>query len=892
MTDENHIYLIDGSAYIHRAYHAIRGLSTSQGFATNAIYGFTRMLIKLIKDKNPKYVAMVFDSASPTFRHELYPDYKANRSKMPEDLAAQIPYIKKVTHAFNIPVIEKAGFEADDLIGAMAKKAEAAGFDVVMVTGDKDFVQLLTDHVIIWDPMKDVVIDKAQILKDKGIDPVRMVDVQGLSGDSSDNIPGVPGVGPKTAEKLILTYRSMDALYEHIDEIKASKQKEKLLAYRDQAFLSRRLATIDTDVPVEFDPGALMLIPPEKSGLAMLFRDLEFSALQKEFPVQSDLSEKNYRIVEKKEMLDQLAEDLKKSGRFAISMETTSVSPMQGELVGLSFAIDPGTAFYVPCGHCVPDMAQLDLSVVTESLRHVLEDPEIEKIGHNIKHDMTVLSRYGISLSGLVFDTMIASYLLNPEKRSHSLEQIAIDYLDHNMITYGDVIKVNGSKVCSFADVPADAACIYACETSDITLEAARFLTPKIESAGLLPLLQTVEMPLIPVLSRMERKGIRVDMARLGAMSEELAEELDVIEQAIYDMAGEVFNIHSAQQLGHILFEKIGLPTQKKTKKRTGYSTDVEVLTSLATKHELPAMILHHRSISKLKSTYVDALIEMVNPVTGRVHTSFNQTVTATGRLSSSNPNLQNIPIRTEAGRDVRRAFIPRDGWRFLSADYSQIELRILAHNANDEKLIRAFLKNEDIHARTAAEVFMANPSMVTDELRRQAKVINFGVIYGMGAFSLARELGISQKMAKTYIDNYFFQYKGVKAYIDKTLETARTTGKVSTQLGRIRFLPDINSKNANVRGFAERMAVNMPVQGTAADLLKLAMIRIDEALIDRKFKTAMLLTVHDELVFEVPEAEIEAVRILVREIMESVWDLKVPLKVNVAEGDNWAEAH
>ena len=892
MNDDDRIYLIDGSAYIHRAYHAIRNLSTSRGFATNAVYGFTRMLIKLINDKQPRYVAMVFDSAAPTFRHELYADYKANREKMPDDLAAQVPYIKQVTEAFRIPVIEREGYEADDLIGTLAKKAEAAGYRVVMVTGDKDFVQLLTDNAVIWDPMKDVWIDWQTFKADRQITPEQVVDFMGLSGDSSDNIPGVPGIGPKTAEKLIASYGSIDLLYDRIDEMKGGKQKEKLLENRDEAFLSRDLARIDTNVPVAFDPASLTRVLPENARLAVLFKELEFSALQKEYPVQADLSGKAYRLVADGQALDDLVRRLREAGRFSIDTETTSLEVMSAQLVGLSFSVLPGEAFYVACGHRTRDNRQLSLDAVRTALGDLLEDGTVEKIGQNIKYDMTVLSRHGIGLGGVVFDTMIASYLLNPEKRSHSLEQIALDHLDHTMISYGDVTVVNGRKVGSFADVPVDDAVVYACEDADLTLAAANLLEPMVAEAGLRPLLETVEMPLIPVLARMEERGIRVDAARLQSMSKDLASELDVIEHDIYRMAGERFNINSSRQLGVVLFEKLGLPRQKKTKKKTGYSTDVEVLTTLAARHELPAAILRHRSLAKLKSTYVDALVELVNPETGRVHTSFNQTVTATGRLSSSNPNLQNIPVRTEAGRDVRRAFVPETGCRFLSADYSQIELRLLAHYANDEKLIRAFENDEDIHARTAAEVFMASPAMVTDELRRQAKTINFGIIYGMGAYSLSRDLGISQKMARTYIDNYFHQYRGVKDYIDRTLEYARAAGMVSTQLGRIRRLPDINSKNASMRAFAERMAINMPIQGTAADLLKLAMIRVDRLLAEKGFRTAMLLTVHDEMVFEVPEEEVDAAGEVIRETMEGIWELKVPLRVNVAVGDNWAEAH
>jgi len=892
VTKDDRIYLIDGSAYIHRAYHAIRSLSTSHGFATNAAYGFSRMLIKLINDRAPKYAAMVFDSKGPTFRHGMFAEYKANRSAMPDDLAAQIPYIKKITEGFNLPVIEAVGYEADDLIGTLAKKAEDAGFEVVMVTGDKDFIQLITDRVTLWDPMKDEVLDRAAVMAKFCIEPHQMLDIQGLSGDTSDNIPGVPGIGPKTAIKLIQAFGSMDGLYARLGEITAAKQLERLETYKAQALLSRELARIDIDAPVDFDPDALRMATPDNNRLAMLFKELEFRQLQKEFPVESDLSDKTYRCITDPEALDDLIQQLKTAGRFAIDTETTSLSPMAAELVGVSVSIEPETAFYIPCGHTCADARQLDMAFVLDRLKPVLEDAGIEKIGQNIKYDWTVLRRYGIDLAGVAFDTMLASYLLNPEKRAHGLDQIALDLLDHRMIPYDEVIVVDGKKCCSFAEIPVDPAAVYSCEDADITLAASRKLAPMLADLRLTELFETVEMPLVPVLVRMEETGIRVDTEQLAAMSVDLADELAQIETGICELAGETFNINSSQQLGRILFEKLCLPHQKKTKKKTGYSTDVEVLTALALHHDLPAQVLRHRMLSKLKSTYVDALIELAHPETGRIHTSFNQTVTATGRLSSSNPNLQNIPIRTETGRDVRRAFIPRDGWYFLAADYSQIELRLLAHYSGDEKLIRSFLNDEDIHTRTAAEVFMADPAMVTAELRRQAKAINFGIIYGMGAYSLSKDLGISQKMAKTYIDNYFYRYSGVRTFIDQTLETARATGKICTELGRIRYLPDINSSNRNMRAFAERTAMNMPIQGTAADLIKLAMIRVDKALSENRLQTAMLLSVHDELVFEAPPEELETVKSLVCRIMENVWDLKVPLKVNMAAGKNWAEAH
>ena len=893
MTQQKTVYLIDGTAYIHRAYHAIRSLSNSKGFPTNAVFGFARMLIKLIQDKSPEYVAMFFDSKGPTFRHEIFSDYKANRPPMADDMAVQIPFIKDVTRGFNIPIYEMSGYEADDLIGTVAQKAVTQGFSVIMVTGDKDFVQLVTDRITIWDPMKDETIDHETVVRKNGLEPGQMLDVLGLAGDSSDNIPGVPGVGPKTAITLLKSFSNMDTLYDRIHEVKALKQREKLLAYKDQALMSRELAKINTHAPIDIDIAAFQLDPPDNEALAKIFKELEFRQLQKAYPVSGDVSHKKYHAVLDPAALKDLIAKLKTAEIFALDTETTAIDPMAARLVGLSFAVTPDEAFYIPCGHTYPGVPdQLDLEFVLDHLKPVLEDQHDKKIGQNIKYDWTVLCRHGIRLSGVVADTMVASYLINPEKRAHNLDQIALDFLDHKMISYAEVTTDEGKKIGSFSDVQIDKAVPYACEDADITLAAWEKFRPMLENQGLTRLFETVEMPLIPVLMRMEMAGIRVDKDRLTELSKDLALQLEQTEEQIYALAGEAFNINSSQQLGKILFEKLKLPTQKKTKKKTAYSTDVEVLKFLSDRHELPAMVLQHRSVAKLKSTYVDALSELINPETGRVHTSYNQTVTATGRLSSSNPNLQNIPIRTEEGRKVRQAFIPEPGWSFVSMDYSQIELRLLAHYSGDEILIDAFTKDEDIHTRTAAEVFQALPVMITSELRQQAKVINFGIMYGMSPFSLSRELNISQKMAKTYIDHYFKRYAGVKQFIDETIETARETLMTSTELGRIRLLPDINSKNANVRGFAERNAVNTKIQGTAADLIKLAMIRADAAIIENGLKSRMLLSVHDEIVFEVPPEEMETMKDTGREIMETIWSFKVPLKVNVAVGKNWAEAH
>ncbi len=891
MYKDKTIYLIDGSAYIYRAYHAIRGLSNSKGLPTNAVLGFTKMLLKLIEDRNPEYVGMFFDVKGPTFRHEMFDAYKANRPPMPEDLSIQIPYIKDITKGFNIPVVEMSGYEADDLIGTLARKAEEAGFSVIMVTGDKDFMQLVTDKSIIWDPMKEKTIDSDFIKDTYGLEPRQMVDVMGLSGDSADNIPGVPGMGPKTSLALIKTFGSMERLYEQVDTIKKKKQHENLVRYKEQALLSRELVKINDSVPLSFTPEDFKYKAPDSAVLSGLFKKLEFRQLQQSVIKRADLSKKKYKAVLSIDELSDLISILETSGLFALDTETTSKDPMAAELVGLSFSVKADEAFYIPCAHEYKDAPkQLKRDEVLKMLKPVLENHKLKKIGQNIKYDWIVLKRHGINLSGVIFDTMLASYLINPSKRAHNLDQIALDFLDHKTISYQEVAG-KGKKASCFSKVSLEKAVPYACEDADITLMAYNVLMPMLKDMGLEELFEKVEMPLVPVLMKMEMTGINVDREKLMVLSKSFEHQLDQLESSIYSIAGEEFNIRSSQQLGKILFEKLKLPVQKKTKKKTGYSTDVDVLEVLAEQHELPALILRHRTLAKLKSTYADALIDLTNPETGRIHTSYNQTVTATGRLSSSEPNLQNIPVRTDEGKEIRKAFIPRKGWYLLAADYSQIELRILAHYSDDKILIKAFKEDEDIHTRTATEVFQVFPSLINSELRQQAKVINFGIIYGMSPYGLSKELGISRKMAKTYIHNYFTRYKGVKQFIDETIEQAGISKKTSTLLGRIRLLPDINSSNKNLREFAERTAINTPIQGTAADLIKIAMITVDSAFTEKGLKSAMLLSVHDEIVFEVPPDELDTVRTLVKDIMEGVWDLKVPLKVNMAVGENWAEA-
>jgi len=892
MKTEKTVYLIDGTAYIHRAYHAIRGLSNSKGLPTNAIFGFTRILIKLMQDRDPHYAAMFFDAKGPTFRHDFYKEYKANRPAMPEDMAVQIPYIKDVTTAYQLPIIEMEGFEADDLIGTYARIAEQKGFAVVMVTGDKDFLQLITGKTIIWDPMKEKTIDMHTIREEYGVEPHQMIDVMGLSGDTTDNIPGVPGIGQKTALDLIKAHGDMKHLYQNLESITKKKQRENLVDFKDQAFLSKKLVTINTGVPVAADLKQFEIAPPDTQALSNLFKTLEFRQLQKAVSEKTDLSDKNYQAVLDAEKLSELVTRLNSAKIFALDTETTSTNPMVAKLVGLSFSIQPHEAFYIPCGHNYLGVPrQLKLADVLQQLKPVLENADVQKERQNIKYDWMVLARHGIDLAGVRFDTMLASYLLNPSKRAHNLDQIALDFLGHKTITYEEVAG-KGKKATSFAEVSLEKAVPYACEDADITLMAKDVLTHGLEEIGLTKLLEDVEMPLVPVLMRMEMRGTGIDIDRLHELSKSFEHQLEALEGSIYGLAGEEFNINSSQQLGHILFEKLRLPVQKKTKKKTGYSTDVDVLNVLAEHHELPGLVLKHRTLSKLKSTYADALIDLVHPDTGRIHTSYNQTVTATGRLSSSDPNLQNIPIRTDEGREIRRAFIPQKGWHMVSADYSQVELRILAHYSDDQILIKSFLDDEDIHTRTAGEVFQVSPEMINPELRRQAKAINFGIIYGMSAFGLSKQLEISQKMAKTYIDNYFSRYKGVKQFLDQAIAEARRTKKSSTLLGRIRLLPDIDSANNIIRQAAERVAVNTPIQGSAADLIKLAMINVDRAFREKNLQSAMLLTVHDELVFEVPPDELNIVCKLVKQIMEGVWKLNVPLKVNVTYGKNWAEAH
>jgi DNA polymerase I len=889
--DNQTVYLVDGSSYIHRAYHAIRGLSNSRGLPTNAVYGFTRMLMKLLDEKSPDFIAVVLDAKGPTFRHAIYKEYKATRPPMPEDMAIQIPYIKQVIAGFDIAMLEKQGYEADDIIATITALANNQGLNVVIVSGDKDFRQSLSRQTVMWDPMNDRLLDYDSLKRDYGLEPEQIIELMALSGDSVDNIPGVPGVGEKTALTLIQQFNSIENLFQNTDKVTKASLKNKLDEFKDQAYLSKKLVCFDTHVPIDVSLDHLRRRLPKNRELADLFRELDFKTLLQRFTEHAELSEKDYLLISTMEELKVLIEHIHQKKMVCFDTETTSRSHLDAELVGISFCLEPGKAFYLPLGHAYPGVAkQLDLNESLDLLREIFRDPSIKKIGQNIKYDAEVLARYGIEVEGLSFDTMVASYVLDPTLRQHNLDYLAQYYLSYRMVSYDEVTDHDRAK--SFAGVDIDRAREYSCEDADITMRLQSILEQRLKENDNYALFQDLEMKLVPVLIAMERTGVKIDVAFFKSMSERFAQELASIEQKVFDLAGEEFNINSPQQLGAILFDKLKLPVKKKTIKKSKFSTDVEVLTELASLHEVPSLLLRFRTISKLKSTYLDALVNLVHPATGRVHTSYNQTVTATGRLSSSNPNLQNIPVRTEEGREIRSGFIAEKNYLLLSADYSQIELRVFAHYSGDPVLIDAFNSGEDIHTRTAAEVFNLDPKMVTPDMRRMAKTINFGIIYGMGPVRLAKELGISKKMAQEYLDSYYERYKGVKEFKEMIISQAQRNGYVTTLFNRRRNLPNIHSDNGNLKSEAERTAINTPIQGTAADLIKLAMIRIFKRLSVERMGAKMLLQVHDELVFEVPREELEKATKIIKDEMEGVYPLKIPLRVDINSGSNWDEAH
>lgn len=879
------LYLIDGNSYFYRAFYAIRRLTNSRGFPTNAIYGFTNMLLKILRERNPDYIGVVFDTPAPTVRHKIYEEYKAHRPKMPDDLQIQIPYIREIVNAFRIPSLAIEGYEADDIIATLAKRAEKQGIDVYIVTADKDILQILSTRIKAYDTMRDKITEEKDVIERFGVEPERIPEIMALTGDKSDNIPGVPSVGEKTAVELLKEFGSLNKLIENYSKIKKPQLREAISKSIKDIRLSLKLSTIDTDIPVETEIVELKIGEPDWASLLKFFKEFEFSSLLKLIP-EAKTFESEYETILKEDDLDKLLNSIKQE--VVLDTETTSKYPMTAELVGISFSITPEKAYYIPLAHSyigVPQ--QLSKEFVIKKLRGILENPEIKKTGHNIKYDFIVLKNEGMDLKGIAFDTMIASYLLNPNKTNHNLEDTALNYLSVKKISFDEVFG-KGKK--DFREVSVKDATRYSGEDSVVTLRLKNILESEIKKHGLDTLFYEIEMPLIEVLADMEIAGIKVDLSLMESLSKEIERNMVNLEKRIYFLAGEEFNINSPKQLGEILFEKLKLRTIKRTK--TGFSTDVDVLQELALENELPMEILEHRTLSKLKGTYVDALPKMINPKTGRLHTSFNQTVTATGRLSSSDPNLQNIPVRGEWGRRIREAFIAEDENLLLSADYSQIELRILAHLSSDKGLIEIFKNGGDIHARTASELFGVTPEDVTPEMRRSAKSVNFGIIYGISPYGLSQQLGIKPEEAKQYIDTYFVQHKGVKRFIDTQIKNATENGYASTIFNRKRAIPELKSSNRNTRQLGERLAMNTPIQGSAADIIKIAMINIWRRLRKEKLETKILLQVHDELLFEMPIEEKDKVKALVKEEMEKAVKLDVPLKVDIGIGKNWAEAH
>lgn len=897
------LFLIDGYALAYRSYFAFinNPLINSRGENTSAIFGFVRTLLQITDSEKPDYLGVVFDTPEPTFRHETYPEYKATRERMPEEMSDQLPKLREVLEAFRIPILEVPGYEADDVIATLAEKALSAGISAYLVTSDKDLMQLVDDSIRIYNLKRRTdeaeILDVAGVREKFGVAPAQIVDYLALVGDSSDNVPGVPKIGKKTAQELLAKFGTLEKILDHVAKIQKKSIRESLEQNVEQARLSRKLVTLDRNAPVDLDLGGLAFREPDHEKLAELFRDLEFRSLLNRFSKQERMRAGNYQTITTLNALRELEQRLAQADHFTFDLETTSQDPMKAEIVGFSFAMTEGEAFYVPIDEPPESVAALPLQAeegmgedVTPILRPVLENGKIKKNGQNAKYDILVLSKYGIHVRGLYFDTMIASYLLNPSGRQHNLDALALEHLNVRKIPTSELIG-KGKGQISMRQVPVEKVAHYACEDADVTERLQKIFEPRLKDAGLWELFQEVEIPLVGVLAQVERNGVALDVAYLQSMSEQMQQTLDGLQEKIYELAEEKFNINSTQQLAKILFEKLKLPVIRRTK--TGYSTDAAVLERLASKHELPKTLLEYREISKLKSTYVDALPRLINPRTGRVHTSYNQTVAATGRLSSSDPNLQNIPIRTEIGRQIRRAFVPGEkGWKILDADYSQIELRIMAHLSQDPNLIEAFTNNLDVHRATAATVFNVSPEEVDDDLRRRAKEINFGIMYGMGAYGLANRLEITPEEAQEIINAYFIKYPSVNDFIIKTLAEAREKGYVTTLLNRRRTLPDILNENRRVREFAERTAINTPIQGTAADMIKVAMIRIARRLEQEALRAKMIMQVHDELVFEVPEPELPLMQRLVREEMEGALPLIVPVRVDMGIGDNWLEAH
>lgn len=929
------LFLLDGMALIYRAYFALNKVPrlTSYGLNTGAIMGFTNTLLEVLKNQQPSHIAVVFDTDAPTQRHLDFEAYKAQREKMPEDLAASIPYIFRLIEGFDIPIITKDGYEADDIIGTLAKRAEQSGFTVYCMTPDKDFGQLVSDNIFIYKPARmgngAEVLGVPEILEKWEItDPLQVIDILGLWGDAVDNIPGIPGIGEKTAKKLIQEYGSIEGLIANTDKLKG-KQKENVENFAEQGLVSKKLATILLDVPTELDEAALLYTAPNKELLEPLFTELEFRTLGKrvfgeDFTITDADSKKSngqmdlfsadksgfpdmpaagseptvaehsintiahtYHLADTPEKQAELVQLLVKSKEFAFDTETTSLDSLSAEIVGMSFALEKGIAYYVP----TPADREEALKIIAP-FKTLLEDPTIGKIGQNIKYDILVLSRYGVQLRGELFDTMLAHYLIDPDTR-HGMDVLAETYLSYTPVSITELIGAKGKKQGSMRDVEIEKIKEYASEDADITLQLKAIFEPLLQDSATEKLAHEVEFPLVYVLSSIEQNGVKIDVDTLKTISKGLEKDVAKLEASIYEKAGVTFNIASPKQLGEVLFDKLQLDPKAKKTKTGQYKTGEDVLLALADKSDIVQDILDFRQMQKLKSTYVDALPTLINGETGLIHTSYNQAVAATGRLSSTNPNLQNIPIRTERGREVRKAFIPRDADHvILSADYSQIELRLMAELSKDKNMMEAFQKNQDIHRATAARVYGIALDEVTSDQRRNAKAVNFGIIYGQSAFGLSQNLKISRKEAAEIIDQYFAQYSGIRNYMSQTIETAKEKGYVETILKRRRYLRDINSANMTVRGFAERNAINAPIQGSAADMIKVAMIHIHQDIMEKSLKGKMIMQVHDELVFDVPKSEVDAFKDIISHRMKTAINMEVPLEVEIGEGSNWLEAH
>ena len=888
------LYLVDGSSYLYRAFHALPNLTNSRGEPTGALLGVANMLRRLVNEEQPDHIAVVFDAKGPTFRHELYPEYKANRPPMPPELRSQVEAILDFTRLLGLPLLQVEGVEADDVIGTLAREAEEAGMNVVISTGDKDMAQLVSDRTTLTNTMTATDTDRAGVKEKYDVTPEQIVDFLALTGDSSDNIPGVEKCGPKTAAKWLNDWGSLDEILAHADEV-GGKIGENLRAALDQLPLSRQLATIRRDLELDFKPGDLQRQPADQKNLVAALKRYEFNSWLQELlggepaPAQVDTA---YRTINSEEDLRALLEVLKKAELIAFDTETTSLDAMQAELVGLSFSVRPGEACYLPVGHDYAGApTQLDRDFVLTRLKPILEDSKRPKVGQHIKYDMNVLSLYGVELGGVAFDTMLESYVFNSTGSRHDMDSLALKYLGRQTTHYEDIAG-KGSRQISFSQVRIEDASHYAAEDADVTLQLHQHLWPRLQKEPrLASVLQEIEVPLIPVLARMEQRGVLIDGGLLRRQSAELAGQMHKLEKESHEAAGQPFNLGSPKQLQEILFETLGLPVIRKTPKGQP-STAEDVLQELAVDYELPSLILEYRSLSKLKSTYTDRLPDQINPRTGRVHTSYHQAVAATGRLSSSDPNLQNIPIRTPLGRRIRQAFVAPEGWLIMACDYSQIELRIMAHLSGDPGLLKAFRDNVDVHQATASEVFGVPLGEVDANQRRAAKAINFGLMYGMSAFGLSRQLNIGRAEAQAYMDTYFMRYPGVQGFMEETRGKAREQGYVETLFGRRLYLPDIKASNMQRRQGAERAAINAPMQGTAADIIKRAMITVDAWLQKERPAAHLVMQVHDELVFEVREDELGALEKAVVARMSGAAELDVPLIVDAGHGPDWDTAH